>query len=278
MLEEERAHVERLIFEMTSGYFGWDEEHIRRADTIEIKIGQSAKAGSGGLLPATKVTERIAQVRGLRAGEDAHSPARFPDIHTVAELRARVEEIRALVEGRPVGIKFAAGRGEEDLAAAIDGRGGGTGAAPVVLKDNLTVPIQYALHRARAPRGARRRRPRHRGDGVLPHVGGRDEGDRDGRDGGRDGDGLDDRDRLPAVPRVPHRQLPGRHRTQRPDLEARFDVELSSERGAATLRAFRAEIELLCGAVGVLDIHDLTTDDLATLDSELAAHTAIRHA
>ena len=154
MLEEERAHVERLIFEMTSGYFGWDEEHIRRADTIEIKIGQSAKAGSGGLLPATKVTERIAQVRGLRAGEDAHSPARFPDIHTVAELRARVEEIRALVEGRPVGIKFAAGRGEEDLAAAIDGRGGGTGAAPVVLKHNLTVPIQYALHRARAPRGA----------------------------------------------------------------------------------------------------------------------------
>ena len=55
------------------------------------------------------------------------------------------------------------------------------------------------------------------------------------------------------------------------------DIE-SSERGAATLRAFRAEIELLCRAVGVLDIHDLTTDDLATLDSELAAHTAIRHA
>ena len=55
-------------------------------------------------------------------------------------------------------------------------------------------------------------------------------------------------------------------------------MELSSERGVATLRAFRAEIELLCRAVGVLDIHDLTTDDLATLDSELAAHTAIRHA
>ena len=82
----------------------------------------------------------------------------------VAELRARVEEIRALVEGRPVGIKFAAGRVEEDLDAAIeagadfvtiDGRGGGTGAAPVVLKDNLTVPIQYALHRARAHLAAR---------------------------------------------------------------------------------------------------------------------------
>ena len=288
MLEEEREHAKLLIFEMASGYFGWDEEHIRRADAIEIKIGQSAKAGSGGLLPSTKVTERIAMVRGLHAGEDAHSPARFPDIHTVAELRARVEEIRALVEGRPVGIKFAAGRVEEDLDAAIeagadfvtiDGRGGGTGAAPVVLKDNLTVPIQYALHRARVHLAAR---------GV------------DDLDIVATGFFRTSADVTKAIAMgatavamatasmiaIGCQQYLACHTgncpvgiaTQRPDLEARFDVELSSERGATTLRAFRAEIELLCRAVGVVDIHDLTTDDLATLDSELSAHTSIRHA
>ena len=222
LLDEEREHCDRVIFEMASGYFGWRPENIRKADAIEIKIGQSAKAGSGGLLPSSKVTGRIAEVRGLQPGQDAHSPARFPDIHSAADLRARVDDIRELIDGRPIGIKLAAGRVEEDLDVAIeagadfvtiDGHGGGTGAAPDVLKDNLTVPIQYALHRARAHlAGARRRRPRHRGRGLLPDRGGRHEGDRDGRDRGRDGDGLDDRDWLPAVPRLPHRQLPGRHR------------------------------------------------------------------
>ena len=66
--------------------------------------------------------------------------------------------------------------------------------------------------------------------------------------------------------------------TQRTALEARFDIGQSSEKGVATFRAFREEIELLCRAVGVADIHELTTEHLATLDSEIAAHTSIRHA
>ena len=151
MLDEEREHASKLIFEMASGYFGWSQGQVARADAVEVKIGQSAKAGSGGLLPADKVTPRIAEVRGLPPGEAAHSPARFTDIHSLAELRTRIEEIREHLGGGPVGIKFAAGRVEEDLDAAIeagadfvtiDGRGGGTGAAPEVLKDHLTVPIQ----------------------------------------------------------------------------------------------------------------------------------------
>ena len=66
--------------------------------------------------------------------------------------------------------------------------------------------------------------------------------------------------------------------TQRADLEARFDIEQSADEGARTFRSFREEIELLCRAVGVADIHDLTTSHLATLDSEIAAHTSIGHA
>ena len=288
MLDEERAHASRLIFEMASGYFGWSPGQVARADAVEVKIGQSAKAGSGGLLPADKVTPRIAEVRGLPPGEAAHSPARFTDIHSLAELRTRIEEIREHLGGGPVGIKFAAGRVEEDLDAAIeagadfvtiDGRGGGTGAAPEVLKDHLTVPIQYALHRATAHLAAR---------------------------------GIDDLDivatgyfRIAAdvtkaiamgatavalatasMVAIGCQQYLACHTgncpvgiaTQRADLEARFDVEQSTEQGAETFAAFREEIELLCRAVGVADVHDLTTAHLATLDSEIAAHTSIRHA
>ena len=288
LLDEEREHAAKCIFEMASGYFGWNAQQVARADAVEVKIGQSAKAGSGGLLPADKVTDRIAEVRGLREGEDAHSPARFTDIHSIAELRTRVEEIREHLRGGPVGIKFAAGRVEEDLDAAIeagadfvtiDGRGGGTGAAPEVLKDHLTVPIQYALHRARVHLTAR---------------------------------GIDDLDivatgnfRIAAdvtkaiamgasavalatasMVAIGCQQYLACHTgncpvgiaTQRPELEARLDVDLSTEKGAATFRAFREELELLCRAIGVEDIHELTTDYLVTLDSEIAAHTSIKHA
>ena len=288
MLDEEREHASKEIFEMASGYFGWAPQQVERADAVEIKIGQSAKAGSGGLLPADKVTARIAMVRGLREGEAAHSPARFTDIHSIAELRTRIEEIREHLGGGPVGIKFAAGRVEEDLDAAIeagadfvtiDGRGGGTGAAPEVLKDHLTVPIQYALHRARTHLAAR---------------------------------GIDDLDivatghfRIAAdvtkaiamgatavalatasMVAIGCQQYLACHTgncpvgiaTQRADLEARFDIGESSEKGVRTFQAFREEIELLCRAVGVADIHEPTTEHLATLDSEIAAHTSIRHA
>ena len=288
MLDEERAHASKEIFEMASGYFGWSPQQVERADAVEIKIGQSAKAGSGGLLPADKVTARIAMVRGLREGEAAHSPARFTDIHSLAELRTRIEEIREHLGGGPVGIKFAAGRVEEDLDAAleagadfvtVDGRGGGTGAAPEVLKNHLTLPIQYALHRARTHLAAR---------------------------------GIDDLDivatghfRIAAdvtkaiamgatavalatasMVAIGCQQYLACHTgncpvgiaTQRADLEARFNIGESSEKGVRTFQAFREEIELLCRAVGVADIHELTTEHLATLDSEIAAHTSIRHA
>lgn len=288
MLDEERAAAGPYILEMATGYFGWSEDVARRADAVEIKIGQSAKAGSGGLLPADKVTERIAEVRGIEPGSDAHSPARFTDITSPAELRARVDEIRAWLDGGPVGIKFAAGRVEADLDVAleagadfvtIDGRGGGTGAAPDVLKDHLTVPIQYALHRARA------------------HLARRGVDDVDIVATGNFRTAADAAKALAmgagavalattSMIAVGCQQYLACHTgncpvgiaTQRADLEARFDIDQSSGRGVATFRAFEAELGMLCRAIGVSDVHALSIDDLATLDSEIAAHTAIRHA
>ncbi|MDA0365893.1 MAG: glutamate synthase-related protein [Chloroflexi bacterium] len=288
MLDEERAAATLEIFEMATGYFGWDEQHIRRADAIEIKFGQSAKAGSGGLLPGAKVTARIAEVRGIAPGEAAHSPARFTDIAGPDALRARVDWIRERLDGGPVGIKFAAGRVEDDLDAAIaagvdfvtiDGRGGGTGAGPDVLKDNLTIPIQYALDRA-----VRHLAARGIDDLDIIATGGfRTAGDVTKALGlGASAVAL----ATGALIAIGCQQYLACHTgrcpvgiaTQRADVEARFDIGQSAERGSARLGALRDEIAMLLRAIGVADVRSLTVDDLATLDSEIASHTRIRHA
>jgi nitrite reductase/ring-hydroxylating ferredoxin subunit len=154
-----RARSRRpLHLRMASGYFGWTEDTIRAASAIEVKIGQGAKPGLGGMLLGSKVTAEIAGVRGVAPGTNVHSPAHFPDIPSARELTARVAEIKELTAGAPVGIKFVAGDVERDVAAAlecgadyitIDGLGGGTGAAPVHVKDHVGIPSAFGLYRAR---------------------------------------------------------------------------------------------------------------------------------
>jgi len=288
MLPAERDAATHYILEMASGYFGWTPANIARADAVEIKFGQSAKAGSGGWLPGAKVTPEIARVRGIKEGQDAHSPARFTDLAGPLALRTRVDEIRDQIRGGPVGIKFAAGRVEEDVDAAldagadfitIDGRGGGTGSAPDVLKDELTIPIQYALYRAR-----RRLAEHGRSDVDLVAAGGiRTAGDvAKALAMGAQAVAL----ATAALISIGCQQYracdtgacPVGIATQRRDLEERFDIDLSTERGVRTWKALRQEIEFIGRAVGVTDIHQLTVDDLATLDSEISGHTDIRHA
>lgn len=158
MLPEEREAAGPYILEMASGYFGWNEQNIGRADAVEIKVGQSAKPGLGGELPAGKVTAEIAEVRGLEAGQDAVSPARFTDIEDLEALGRRIAWLRAGWPDLPVGIKVVASDVEADLAAALalapdfitlDGFGGGTGAAPVHIREQFGLPIVQALPRAR---------------------------------------------------------------------------------------------------------------------------------
>ena len=158
MLPAARDAAGRYVLEMASGYFGWSEEAIGRADAVEVKFGQGAKPGLGGTLPGAKVTAGIAAVRGIEAGKDSHSPARFSDINSVSDLAKRLVWIRAVNPGIPVGIKIAAGRVVDDVAIAveagadylvIDGFGGGTGAAPVHVRDHVGIPSWIALFRAR---------------------------------------------------------------------------------------------------------------------------------
>jgi len=158
MLPAERDEAGLYILEMASAYFGWNEMAQQRADAFEIKLGQSAKPGLGGELPAEKVTEEIANVRDIPTGTAAHSPARFPDIDGLVAFKARIDELRGRFPNKPIGVKFAANDIDADLEAAltlepdfitIDGFGGGTGAAPVAVRDHFGMPLVMALPRAR---------------------------------------------------------------------------------------------------------------------------------
>jgi len=158
MLPEEQAECSRYLYELASGRFGWDESHLDRVQALHLKLGQGAKTGTGGHLPGNKVVGRIAQVRGLPEGTSAVSPPRFVDWATLLDARALVDRVRERSGGIPVGVKMSAQHVESDLDAALelgvdyvilDGRGGGTGAAPTIFRDTISVPTMAALARAR---------------------------------------------------------------------------------------------------------------------------------
>jgi glutamate synthase domain-containing protein 2/nitrite reductase/ring-hydroxylating ferredoxin subunit len=158
MLPEEQAENSRYFYELASGRFGWSIEKVRDVQAFHFKFGQGAKTGTGGHLPGNKVVGRIAEVRGLEEGTPAVSPATFPDLTTIGDYRAVADEVRNASGGIPIGAKLSAQHIEADIEAALeigvdyiilDGRGGGTGAAPKVFRDHISVPTIPALARAR---------------------------------------------------------------------------------------------------------------------------------
>ncbi len=158
MLDDEQAANTRYFYELASARFGFDWDKVARMQAFHFKGGQGAKTGTGGHLPGAKVSAEIAKVRGLKEGEDAISPSRFPDWTRTDQVRAFADEVRDRTGGIPVGYKLSAQHIEKDIDAALevgvdyiilDGRGGGTGAAPTLFRDHISVPTIPALARAR---------------------------------------------------------------------------------------------------------------------------------
>ncbi|GAB3715980.1 FMN-binding glutamate synthase family protein [Nocardiopsis oceani] len=158
MLPEEQAANGRYFYELASARFGFSMDKVSRCQAFHFKGGQAAKTGTGGHLPGHKVRGRIAEVRELPEGESAVSPARFPDLTPPADFREVAARVREATGGIPVGFKLSAQHIERDIDAALDigvdyvildGRGGGTGAAPLLFRDNISVPTIPALARAR---------------------------------------------------------------------------------------------------------------------------------
>ncbi len=166
-------HGGDLIWQLGTGYFGCREADGRFSPkrfvdqvsahpirAIEVKLSQGAKPGRGGVLPAAKVTQEIAEIRGVAVGRDCVSPAAHPEFRDVDELLDFVEKLADL-SGLPVGIKSAVGdqrfwrelaeamsRGERGVDfIAVDGGEGGTGAAPLVFADHVALPFKMAMSR-----------------------------------------------------------------------------------------------------------------------------------
>jgi len=167
-----RVHGGDLIWEIGSGYFGcrdseghFDAEAFKvnarepQVKMIEIKLSQGAKPGHGGVLPGSKVTEEIAEARGVMVGEDCVSPASHSAFSTPRELMAFIGRLRELSDGKPVGFKFCLGHPWEWFALVkamqdtgitpdfivVDGSEGGTGAAPQEFTDHVGTPLQEGL-------------------------------------------------------------------------------------------------------------------------------------
>jgi len=158
MLPEEQAENSRYFYELASARFGFSMDKVKKCQAFHFKGGQGAKTGTGGHLPGPKVNGKIAKVRGLKEGEPAVSPPRFPDWTELSQIRDFASLVREETGGIPIGYKLSAQHIEKDIDAALevgvdyiilDGRGGGTGAAPVIFRDNISVPTIPALARAR---------------------------------------------------------------------------------------------------------------------------------
>ena len=158
MLPEEQAANSRYFYELASARFGFSWDKLENVQAFHFKGGQGAKTGTGGHLPGNKVKGKIALVRGLKEGESAISPSRFPEWTELSQIKEFADEVRERTGGIPIGYKLSAQHIEKDIDAALevgvdyiilDGRGGGTGAAPTIFRDNISVPTIAALARAR---------------------------------------------------------------------------------------------------------------------------------
>ena len=158
MLPEEQAENSRYFYELASAKFGFSEELLSQVQAFHFKGGQGAKTGTGGHLPGNKVKGKIAAVRQLPEGKSAISPPAFCEFTTPGDYQEFSDRVRERTGGAPVGFKLSAQHIEQDLDFALeagadyiilDGRGGGTGAAPLIFRDNISVPTIPALARAR---------------------------------------------------------------------------------------------------------------------------------
>ncbi len=280
MLPEEQAANSRYFYELASARFGFSWDKVQSSQAFHFKGGQGAKTGTGGHLPGNKVNGKIAEVRGLEEGEAAISPARFPDWTSLEPYRDFAAEVREKTGGIPVGFKLSAQHIEKDIDAALeigvdyiilDGRGGGTGAAPLIFRDHISVPTIPALARAR------RHLDRSEADQVTLIATG---GLRHPADFakamalGADGVALANA-AIQAIGCVGMRachtnNCPVGIATQKPNLRARLPVDIAAERLA---RFFAAAVELmqvLARAAGHDRLGDFKIDDLTTFDSEMA--------
>lgn len=287
ILPEEMEAADKYIFEYVGNLYSVTPENLRNADAIEIKIGQGTKPGMGGHLPGEKVTREISQVRNKPMGKDVIAPSRFPGIETKEDLKNLITQLRYASEGRPIGVKIAAGRIERDLAfcvyaepdfITIDGRGGATGSSPKLLRDSASVPTIYALHRARKYLDSIH------SDISLVITGGLRVSSDFAKAIAMGADAVAVASAALIAMACQQYKICGTSMcpmgiaTQDQDLRARLHEDAAAARVANFLNVSLEELKMFARITGHADLHDLSVEDLCTISREISEYTDIPHA
>ncbi|MGJ8586422.1 MAG: glutamate synthase-related protein [Marinosulfonomonas sp.] len=288
MLPEEQAENSRYFYELASAKFGWDLDLVARVQAFHFKGGQGAKTGTGGHLPGEKVQGKIAEVRGLEPGQAAISPSTFADLETPADFKRIADQVRERSGGIPIGFKLSANHIEDDIDFALeasadyiilDGRGGGTGAAPLIFRDHISVPTIPALARARAHLDAKTGR-----EVTLVITGGLRVAEDFVKAMAMGADAVAvSNSAMQAVGCIAARMCNSNNcpvgvATQKPELRKRLDVQVGAERLS---RYFGASVELmqvLARACGHASLSDLNERDITTWKREMADLSGVRFA
>ncbi len=299
MTEEERGHSEKLVYQLLPSRYGMNPDDLRRADAIEIVVGQGAKPGGGGMLLGQKISDRVAEMRDLPKGIDQRSSCRHPDWTGPDDLEIKIGELREITDWRvPIYVKIAASRPYFDVALAVkagadvvvlDGMEGGTAATQDVFIEHVGIPIMSAIPEAV---DSLKELGMHRKVQLI--VSG---GIRTGADVakalalGADAVSIGVAAIIALGDNAPEYQEeyeklgssagyyddwhegrdPAGISTQDEELGKRFNAELGGRRLANYLRAMVLETQTLARACGKSDVRNLEPEDLVALTIEAAA-------
>ena len=303
MTQEERAHSQTLVYQVLPSRYGMNPDDLRKADAIEIVVGQGAKPGGGGMLLGQKITKRVADMRSLPEGIDQRSACRHPDWSGPDDLEIKIQELREITDWqKPIYVKVGASRPYYDIALAVksgadavvlDGMQGGTAATQEVFIENVGLPTLAAVRpavQALQDLGMHRK--------VQLIVSG---GIRNGADVAKclalgadavaigtaaliaigDNDpGLEARYNAMGTTAGAYDDWhegrdPAGITTQDPELSARLDPIIAGKRLANFLSVLALEVQTIARACGKSHVQNLEPEDLVALTIEAAAMAGV---
>ncbi len=299
MTEEERGHSEILVYQLLPSRYGMNPDDLRRADAIEVVVGQGAKPGGGGMLLGQKISDRVAEMRNLPKGIDQHSACRHPDWTGPDDLEIKIQELREITDWeKPIYIKIGASRPYYDTQLAVkagadvivlDGMQGGTAATQDVFIEHVGLPTLACIPQAVE---ALQELGMHREVQLIVSGGIRNGADVAkalalGADAVSIGVAaiiaLGDNDPAYAAEYEKIGSAAGYYddwhegkdpagiSTQDPELSKRLDPELGGRRLNNYLKTMTLETQTLARAAGKSHVHNLEPEDLVALTIEAAA-------
>ncbi len=312
MTEEERKASKTLVYQCLPSRYGFNPDDLRRADAIEVVIGQGAKPGGGGMLLGQKINPRVAQMRVLPAGVDQRSASRHPDWTGPDDLTIKIKELREITDWeKPIYVKFAATRVLHDVKLAvhagadvivIDGMQGGTAATQLAFIEHVGIPTLAAVRQAVQALEELNMRDKVQlvvsggirtgadvakalalgadavsiGQGVLFSLGCNQT---TYHQNGAHHSAVDDYTALGTAPGYCHHCHTGRCpvgvTTQDAILEQRLEPAVGARRVRNYLKTLTMELTMIARACGKQDVHHLEPEDLVALTIESAAMAGV---